>query len=365
METSGEIKIEKTHHSRLPELDFNKIPFGRIFSDHLMVADFKDGKWSEMKIIPYQKFDFLPGMITLHYGQSIFEGIKAFRNQANEIMLFRPDQNAKRFNISAKRMCMPEIPEEMFLKGLNSLISLDSGWVPRFDQGSLYVRPFMFGTDEFIGVHASKEYRFCVLTCPSGPYFTKPISTKIETHYSRASVGGIGFAKAAANYAGALYPTQIALNEGFDQVIWTDSKEHSYIEEAGTMNVFFRIGSKLVTPPLGDTILDGVTRKSVLQIAQDLGIVTEERRISIQELDEAYQNGNLKEAFGSGTAATICPISEIGLNEVRWSLSQNPESNEFSNRIRETINQIRLGTAPDPHGWMVPVLELEWSSINS
>lgn len=357
MNTNTEIKVEKTESSRLNEIDFNHIPFGRVFSDHVVVADYQNGKWQEPQIIPYQKFDFLPGLITLHYGQSIFEGLKAFRNLHDQVVMFRPEQNAKRFNISAERMCMPTFPEDLFLQCLHSLISLDHGWVPSFDQGSLYIRPFMFGTDEFIGVHASQNYRFCIFTCPSGPYFSRPISTKIETYYSRASAGGIGYAKAAANYAGALYPTQLALNEGYDQVIWTDSKEHQYIEEAGTMNVFFRIGDQLITPRVGETILDGITRKSVIQLARDMGIQTEERKISIEELKKAYLEGALKEAFGAGTAAIICPISEIGLGEERWNLPQDEKSREYSIKFNEFILETRKGTIPDKFDWMDLVFE--------
>ncbi len=352
-----EIQIEKTNLSRLVSVDFNNLPFGHIFSDHMLIADYKNSAWSEPQIVPYQKFEFMPGLITLHYGQSIFEGMKAFRNHQGQIVLFRPDQNLKRFNLSAGRMCMPEVPEYFFIDALKKLVSLDEEWVPSLDQGSLYIRPFMFGTDEFIGVHSSSEFRFCIFTCPTGPYFTKPISTKIETKYSRACNGGIGYAKAAANYAGALYPTQLAMKENFDQLIWTDSIEHKYIEEAGTMNVFFRIGEKLVTPPVGETILDGITRKSVLQIAHDLGIDTEERKISVEELKTAFESKDLIEAFGAGTAAIICNIAEIGLEGDRWKLAHDPSSHEFSNKIHKKILDIRAGNAPDTHGWMSLVEE--------
>lgn len=355
METQ-EMKINKTGTSRLPEVDFNNIPFGRVFSDHMVVCDYKDGKWGKPEILPFGPMEFLPGLISLHYGQTIFEGIKAFRNHQDQVVIFRPDENAKRFNISAERMCMPAIPESLFLKSMHTLIGLDSGWVPNFDKGSLYIRPFMFGTDQFIGVHASKEYRFIIFTCPSGPYFSKPVSTKIETHYSRASLGGTGFAKTGANYAAALYPTQLAIQDGFDQVIWTDAQEHTYIEEAGTMNIFFRLGDTLVTPPIGETILDGVTRKSVIQIAKDMGIPVEERKVSIHELQAAHSSGELLEAFGAGTAAVISHIAEIGLNGEMWKIKDN---RDYSSRIGKYIEDLRTGEVADTHGWISLVTEAE------
>jgi branched-chain amino acid aminotransferase len=360
LEKIQEIKINRVANSRIGEIDFNKIPFGRVFSDHMVICDYKDGKWSIPEIVPFEAMEFLPGLISLHYGQSIFEGIKAFRNKADQVVVFRADQNARRFNISAGRMCMPSLPEDVFLKSIHSLIAIDQAWVPSADLGSLYIRPFMFGTDQFIGVHASKEYRFCIFTCPSGPYFSRPVSTKIETLYSRASLGGIGYAKAAANYAAALYPTQMALDEGFDQVIWTDAKEHRFIEEAGTMNIFFRLGDTLVTPPLGETILDGVTRKSAIQIARDCGIPVEERKVSIEELETAYNQGHLIEAFGVGTAAVVSPIAEIGLGDKRWTLNQNDKAQEYSNRISNTLKDLRFGTIPDTHGWLSRITEPAW-----
>ncbi len=357
MHSLPELPTEKVSVSRLSQIDFKNIPFGRVFSDHMVTAEFKDGKWSDPVIKPFQSLEFLPGLITLHYGQSIFEGIKAFRNAQDHIVIFRPDQNARRFNTSAERMCMPTFPEDLFVHAIRSLVALDSGFVPSSDLGSLYIRPFMFGSDQFIGVHASKTYQFCIFTCPSGAYFSRPISTKIETRYSRASEGGIGYAKAAANYAAALYPTQMALNEGFDQIIWTDAKGHQFIEEAGTMNIFFRIENTLVTPPIGETILDGVTRKSVIQIASDLDIPVEQRKISIKELEKAYEEGKLIEAFGVGTAAVISRIAEIGLGEARLSLPQNPVNNAFSDKILERIEAIRMGTYPDTHHWIQMVSE--------
>ncbi len=346
------IKVDKIKDSRLPLIDFNHIPFGKIFSDHMVVIDYNHGSWSDIEIMPYQKFEFAPGLITLHYGQAIFEGLKAFRNSQDQVVLFRPDENIKRFNISAKRMCMPVLPEGLFFKALNALISLDRAWIPNQNEGSLYIRPFMFGTDEFIGVHSSESYRFCIFTCPSGPYFTKPIATKIETKYARATQGGIGYAKAAANYAAALYPTEIAFSENFDQVIWTDSKEHRYIEEAGTMNVFFRIGDTLVTPPVGETILDGITRKSVIVLAKELGIQTEERPVSTQELKEAYDKGLLLEAFGTGTAATLFPIAQIGLKEERWNLALPSSTSSYASLLKKAMEDIRFGISNDTHDWM-------------
>lgn len=355
MIVTEEIEITEIQNSKLPNIDFSNLPFGKVFSDHMFTALYKDGHWSELKITPFGKLEFSPAFITLHYGQAIFEGMKAYRNDASEVILFRPEENSRRFNRSAERLCMPEVPEALFVEAVKKLVSLDHDWVPTTEQGSLYIRPHMFATDEFVGVHPSTEYMFCIFTCPSGPYFSRPVKVKIETEFTRAAAGGIGFSKAAANYAGALYPTKIAIDEGFDQVIWTDGAEHKYIEEAGTMNVFFRIGDELVTPLLGDTILDGITRKSVIQVAADLNIPVKQRRVSIVEIIEASIAGTLLEAFGSGTAATLSSIAEIGFEGKRYVLPSTIEARSYSHAISTTLDKIKSGKIADTHHWIVKV----------
>lgn len=355
MLVTEEIEITEISQSKLPGLDFSNLPFGKVFSDHMFTACYKDGAWSELKITPFGKLEFSPAFITLHYGQAIFEGMKAYRNEAGEVVLFRPEENSRRFNRSAARLCMPEVPEAMFVEAVKKLVALDRNWVPTTEQGSLYIRPHMFATDEFVGVHPSSEYMFCIFTCPSGPYFSRPVKVKIETEFTRAAAGGVGFSKAAANYAGALYPTKIAMDEGFDQVIWTDGAEHKYIEEAGTMNVFFRIGDELVTPTLGDTILDGITRKSVIQMAADLNIKVVQRRISVAEVIAASVDGTLLEAFGSGTAATLSQIAEIGFEGKRYALPEHAEARSFSESIKTAMDRIKSGEAADTHNWIQKV----------
>lgn len=355
MIVTEEIEITEIQHSKLSTIDFSNLPFGKVFSDHMFTARYKDGQWSELKITPFGKLEFSPALITLHYGQAIFEGMKAYRNEASEVVLFRPEENSRRFNKSAARLCMPEVPEALFVEAVRKLVALDREWVPSIEQGSLYIRPHMFATDEFVGVHPSTEYMFCIFTCPSGPYFSRPVKVKIETEFTRASAGGIGFSKAAANYAGALYPTKIAIDEGFDQVIWTDGAEHKYIEEAGTMNVFFRIGDELLTPLLGDTVLDGITRKSIIQVAADLNITVKQRRISIVEIIEASKEGTLLEAFGAGTAATLSTIAEIGFEGKRYALPSSAEARAFSHAIAASLDKIKSGEVSDTHHWIVKV----------
>jgi branched-chain amino acid aminotransferase len=290
-------------------------------------------------------------MMSLHYGQSIFEGMKAYRSKNDEILVFRPEENLKRFNKSALRMCMPEVPEEIFLGGLKQLLELDKQWVPDKEGCSLYIRPFMFATDEYVGVTPSNTYKFIIFNCPVGSYYSKPLKVRVETQYIRAAKGGVGFAKNAGNYGGSLYPTQLANKEGYDQIIWTDAATHQYVEEAGTMNLMFIIDGVLVTAPTGDTILDGVTRKSVLQIAKDWGMKVEERQLSIKELVDGILNGSVTEAFGAGTAAVIAPIQTIGFEGKDYELAPRTDS-DFSAKVFKEINQIRLGEIPDTRNWI-------------
>ena len=349
-----QIEIHPIEKSRIDTVDFDNLVFGRTFADHMLVIDYKDGAWQTPQIVPYGPITFSPAMMSLHYGQAIFEGMKAYKNAAGEVLVFRPQANLNRLNQSAVRMCMPEIPENMFMEGLTELLRLDAAWIPAKPGCSMYIRPFMFSTDEYVGVTPSKTYRFIIFNCPVGSYYTKPLRVKVETKYIRSAQGGVGFSKNAGNYGGSLYPTKLANDAGYDQIIWTDAATHTFVEEAGTMNHLFVIDGALVTAPTGDTILDGITRKSVLQVAKEWGMEIQERQLSIKELVEGIQSGKVTEAFGAGTAAVIAPISTIGFEGVDYELPASPED-AFSKRIYNEINNIRLGNIEDTRGWVYKV----------
>jgi len=292
-------------------------------------------------------------LAALHYGQSIFEGIKAYKNEQGEALIFRPHDNWKRFNISAERMGMPAVPEDLFMEGLKELIALDSNWIPSEDGTSLYIRPFMFATDEFIGVKPAEQFTFMIITSPAGPYYSKPVSIYVHDEYTRAFPGGIGYTKAAGNYGASMYPTMKVREMGYDQILWTDAIEHKWVQEIGTMNVFFVIGDKVVTPDLvGGTILAGVTRMSVLTLLREKGIAVEERPINILELEEAYKQGQLKEAFGTGTAASIAPIGSLTYQKHLMELP-DVATWEIANWLKMALNDIRYGRVADTHNWVV------------
>jgi branched-chain amino acid aminotransferase len=346
--------VQTTSHSRLAECDFNNLQFGKTFADHMFVADYKDGQWQQPRIVPYGNLSLSPALSSLHYGQALFEGLKAYKNEAGEILVFRPEANARRLNASAERLCMPPLPEEIFLNGLAQLLSLDRDWIPTQPGYSLYIRPVMFATDDYIGVKPSDSYSFIIFCSPVGAYYNKPVRVKVETHYTRAAPGGMGFAKAAGNYAAAMYPSQLAQEQGYDQLLWTDGREHKYFEESGTMNVIFVINGKVVTPPTTDSILKGVTRDSVLQLVRDWGVAVEERPVSVEEVIAAAKNGTLEEAFGAGTAATIAPIAVISHEGTDYTLP-SVENRKISNRLRQTMDDIKTGRVADPHGWIFRV----------
>ncbi|WP_420153990.1 branched-chain amino acid aminotransferase [Siphonobacter sp.] len=345
------IDIQKTAQSRIAELNLDQLTFGHTFADHMFVADFDGKEWTDLRIIPYGDMLFKPALMPLHYGQAIFEGMKAYKSAEGEVLIFRPQQNAARLNKSAHRLCMAEIPEDIFMSGLTELLRLDSQWVPQRDNYSLYIRPFMFATDEYIGVSPSKTYRFIIFNCPVGAYYSKPVKVKVEMEFVRAATGGTGAAKCAGNYAGSLYPAKLAQEAGYDQLIWTDSTEHKYVEEAGTMNFMFVIDGTLVTPAVSDSILDGITRKSIVQIAKDWGMPVEERKVSIAELIESLENGRLTEAFGAGTAAVVSPISVIGYEGKDYDLPEI-KSDNFANRVKTYLDDIKYGRVADPHNWV-------------
>lgn len=347
--------IEKVTSSRLSEVDFDNIAFGKTYSDHMFTADFVDGEWQNFKIEPFKNIELSPATSALHYGQAIFEGMKAYRSQSEDkVLLFRADKNFERFNLSADRICMPTIPEEIFINGLKELVSIDRNWVPNTPGCALYIRPYMFATDAYIGLKPSETYKFIIFTSPVGSYYAEPVKVKIETHYTRACEGGTGAAKFAGNYAASMYPAKLAQEQGYHQLIWTDAKEHKYIEEAGTMNLMFVLGDTLLTAPASDTILHGVTRRSIIELAREKGMKVEERPIPVQEVVDGLQNGTLKEAFGAGTAATVAHIAQIN-HEGTDHLLPAVENREFSNWVLGELSDLQRGVKEDNRGWIQKV----------
>lgn len=347
------ISIQKVKSSKINEVDFENLPFGKVFSDHMLECNYKNGAWELPKIVPYEPIKLDPSSKIFHYGQSVFEGMKAYKDDNETIWLFRPLDNQKRLNISAKRMAIPELPEQYFMEGLTALLKTDQDWIPKKAGSSLYIRPFMFATGK--GFHASPadEYKFIIATAPSGAYFAGEVKVLIEEKYARSANGGVGFAKAGGNYAGQFYPTQLAIEKGYQQVIWTDDNTHEYIEEAGAMNVFVRINDTLITGPTNDRILDGITRKSIIEIAEDEGIKTEVRKISVTEVIDAAKNGSLKEMFGAGTAAVISPISGFGYQNNDYDL---PEvDNSYASHLKKRITDIQYNRVEDKFGWRYKV----------
>ena len=348
------IDITRTNESKLPQMDFNNILFGRQFSDHMFIADYRDGVWTDARIVPFSNLSMSPAASVLHYGQSIFEGMKAHRGDNGEVFLFRMEDNMRRLNISAKRMCIPELPEEIFRSGLAQLLDVDRDWVPDVDGTALYIRPFMFATDEYIGVKAAETYRFMIFTCPVGAYYSEPVKVKIELEYSRAAAGGTGFAKAAGNYAASIYPAKLAQEQGMHQLIWTDARDHKYIEEAGTMNILFELDGKLITPKSSETILHGITRDSAVQVARSWGVEVEEREISVDEIIEGLQSGRLTDAYGAGTAATIAHIGLIRHKGIDYMLPP-VEERGVSNKLKDYLVQFKIGHVEDTFGWRTEV----------
>jgi branched-chain amino acid aminotransferase len=358
MELLADVLVKEAKQSRIHEVDFGKLEFGKYTADHMLVcdyesSDFNNGQdgWGQPWVVPFANLSLNPATLALHYGQSVFEGMKAFRMQDGRINIFRIDKHYDRFAKSLNRMCMAIPPREIFKEGLIRLIETDRAWVPPYESGaSLYIRPFIYASETRFGVKVSDQYRFVIFSGPVPSLFTKPVKVKIETEYVRAAKGGTGFTKCAGNYGGAFYPTQLARQEGYDQVLWTDSRENRFIEESGMMNVMFVIDGKLVTPALSDSILDGVTRDSLLTLAKDMGYKTEERPISIDELTDAFHTRSITEAFGAGTAAVVSPIQVININGIDMYL---PEYGQTSllNLLKQKLERIRSGTEADLHGW--------------
>ncbi|HEX8546562.1 MAG TPA: branched-chain amino acid aminotransferase [Cytophagaceae bacterium] len=345
------MEIEKIKNSKLNNIDFSNLEFGSVYADHMFAVDFKNNAWQQAKITPFQNISMSPATSVLHYGQSIFEGLKAYKATNGDIMVFRPKAHQVRLNASARRLCIPEVSEELFLEGLTELLKVDSSWIPAQEGCSLYIRPMIYASDEFIGVKPSSGYKFIIFTCPVSGYYKGTVKVIIETEYVRAAEGGIGYAKSGGNYAASLLPAKLASEKGYQQILWTDSKEHKYFEESGTMNLMFQIGDTLVTPGLTSSILKGVTRDSILTLAKDWGVKVEERRISVDEVVQAHSNGTLKDAFGTGTAATITQIEAISYNGKDLVLP-DVSTRELSNKLGQTLSDIKTGKVEDKFDWV-------------
>lgn len=350
MTATDTISVQRTAQSRLRETDFNNLEFGKYISDHMLLSDWAKGQWSDPVIVPFGELKMTPAILALHYGQAIFEGMKAFKMKDGSINIFRPHKHHDRMNKSLARMCMPTMSFDMFLQSLTALIEVDKDWVPDSEGSSLYIRPLVFASESRLGVKVADQYKFVVLTSPVGPYYNKPFRLKVEDQYVRTAEGGTGFAKCAGNYGGAFYPTQVAKQEGFDQVLWTDSKEHKYIDEVGMMNVMFVLNGKLITPKLNTAILDGVTRDTILTLAKDMGMPTEERRISLSELVDGFKNKTLTEGFGCGTAAVVSPIAAVHIHGSDVTIPA-PDASSFQLQVKKRLHDIRSGALPNTHGW--------------
>ncbi len=343
------LTINPVKTSKIESVDFENLPFGKVFTDHMFSCDFKDGKWQNPTIEPYAPLTLDPSARVFHYGQAVFEGMKAYKDANDDIFMFRPEDNFNRINISASRLAMPEFPKDFFFEGMEQLLLLEKEWIKKGDGNSLYLRPFVIATEPAISASPAEEYKFMIICSPARSYYAGEVRVIIAEEYSRSADGGVGYAKAAGNYAAQFYPTSLAHKEGYQQIIWTDAKSHEYLEEAGTMNVFFRINDTLLTAPNNDRILDGITRKSVLQLAEDNGIKTEVRRISVAEIKEAAKNGSLKEIFGSGTAAVINPILGFKHQDFKHELPKVEDS--YATFFKMTLNDIQYNITEDKHNW--------------
>lgn len=351
-----DLKITKTKQSRYSETNFDEPGFGKYYGDHMLVCDYKDGKWQTPEIKPYGPFQLDPASKIFHYGQSIFEGMKAFKDKNDKVWMFRPDKNFERFNKSCVRMCMPEFPKEYFFAALDALLTLDKDWIQAKDGYSLYIRPFAIGIENQVAASPSSEYRVCIITSPVKAYYSegdKGLKVLIQDRFSRSAEGGVGFVKAGGNYGSSFYPTQIAKQEGYQQIIWTDSATHEYMEEAGTMNVIFRIGDRLITAPTDDRILDGVTRKSILKLAEDLGITVEIRPIKVQELLEAEKENQLKEIFGVGTAATLVPFIGFGYKGKYHEFAELKDP--YGPKLKKALQDIQYNRTEDKFNWLYEI----------
>jgi len=347
------LQIEKTQKSRIGDVDFNNLKFGEIFTDHMFECDYIDGAWQTPRIRPYQALTFDPSAKVFHYGQAVFEGMKAYKDDDDQVWLFRPDQNQRRINISSERLDMPAFPKEYFFEGLTELLKLDKDWVQKGADNSLYVRPFAIATEHCVSASSSDQFKFMIICSPVQAYYVGEVRVVFADKYSRAANGGVGFAKAAGNYAASFYPAKLAIEQGYQQVVWTDASTHEYLEEAGTMNVFFRVNDTLLTAPTSDRILDGVTRKSIIELAKDEGIDVQVRKVSVKEIVAAARAGELKEMFGAGTAAVISPI--LGFSHKEESFEMPKMENSYATFLKKRITDIQRNKANDKFGWTYKV----------
>ena len=352
------IKIELTKTPKAKPTDESKLGFGKIFSDHMFIMDYDTGMgWHDARIVPYGDITMSPAAMCLHYGQEVFEGMKAYRTAEGKIQLFRPEENFKRLNLSNQRLVIPQIDEEFAIEAVKELVKVDADWVPHAEGTSLYIRPFIIACDPFLGVRPGDKYMFIIILAPSGAYYASglnPVSIYVEKNYVRAVKGGMGFAKTGGNYAASLIGQDEAHKENYSQVLWLDGVERKYIEEVGAMNIFFVIGDEVVTPELQGSILPGITRKSVLELCRSWGMKANERRISIDEIADAYKNGQLKEVFGTGTAAVISPVGHLKYGDLVMEINNN-EIGAISQKLYDTMTGIQWGRLPDEFGWIKPV----------
>lgn len=348
------LNIQKAASSRVGEVDFENLTFGSVFSDHMFECDYKDGAWQNPTIRPYGPLTISPAAKVFHYGQAVFEGMKAYKDDNGKIWLFRPEENFKRINKSSTRMAIPEFPKDIFFEALTTLVKMDREWVKPGLGNSLYIRPFVMATQVGVSASPSTEYKFMILMSPAQAYYTGDVKVVIAEHYSRSANGGVGAAKAAGNYGAQFFPTNLAREKGFQQVIWTDASKHEYLEEAGTMNVFFRVNDTLLTAPISDRILDGVTRKSVIALAKRDNVAVEERPVLVSEIVEAAKNGSLKEIFGAGTAAVISPVSAFSYKETVYDLEKQEDG--YAARFKKELMDIQYNRSEDPFGWRYEVL---------
>ncbi|SHF59562.1 branched chain amino acid aminotransferase apoenzyme [Flavobacterium fontis] len=346
-----EIKITKVAQSQAAGVDFHNIVMGTRFSDHMFICDYENGAWHNPRIEPLALIPTHPATMALHYGQAIFEGMKATLGQDGTPLLFRPEENAKRLNHSADRMGMPAFPEDLFVEALKQFVALEKEWIPTQEGSALYLRPFMYADEAFIGMRAATSYKFIIMASPAGPFFSRKIKLYAEKKYVRAVNGGTGEAKAAGNYAAAIRPTEYAKAQGYDQVLWLDAHDFNYIQEVGTMNIFFKVDGKFITPSLSGSILNGITRMSVIDLLRHKGYEVTERPITMDEIKAAHAAGLLEEAFGTGTAVGIAMVEAIGNNDFTLTL---PEANPVSHMVNDTLNAMKVQQEADPFGWIVP-----------
>ncbi len=362
----SQLRVERTSVSRWSQVDWGSLGFGGVYADHMFTLEYRDNAWGNPQIRPYGPVPMAPGVASLHYGQTVFEGLKAFRGVDGVIRLFRPDANARRLAESCQRLCMPPLPDGWFEAAIEALVAVDQAWIPCGAGESLYIRPLMIGLEEHLEVRPSREFLFVIMTAPARIYFKNEgqgVALQVQEHYTRAAPGGTGFAKTAGNYAASLLPGQCSNAAGYDQALWLDGVEHRYIEEVGQMNIFFRFADTVVTPPLRGTILPGVTRDSILTLLAEQGIACEQRLLSIDEVTAGIESGLVREAFGAGTASVVAPIGRIGYQGRDYRIG-NGGTGELTAQLFNQLTALQYGETPDSHGWIRQVAVTEASPVD-